>query len=170
MVQVWDQMGTAVKAELVPEHDTLKSLERNLLLRDRTSGPGETERRHLLKGKERAVERWKRVTAASFNKQKDKHLHVVPDPFCPTTVRLVEISTAKAVLVPHPGQSYNPTFEDHQALLSKAVKLEESLKREEERIENLLPRLVGYAAKQRALMKELSEGVSGLHKWQNSRS
>lgn len=50
MVQVWDQMGTAVKAELVPEHDTLKSLERNLLLRDRTSGPGETERRHLLKG------------------------------------------------------------------------------------------------------------------------
>jgi rRNA processing protein Krr1/Pno1 len=43
-----------------------------------------------------------------------------------------------------------------------AVKLEESLKREEERIAKQLPRLVGYAAKQRALMQELSEGVSWL--------
>jgi hypothetical protein len=49
MMQVWDEVGTAVKAQPVAEHDTLKSLERNLLLRDRTSGPGETERRHPLK-------------------------------------------------------------------------------------------------------------------------
>ena len=89
-------------------------------------------------------------------------IHSVLQPFCSTPARVVELSTAKAVLVPHPGQSYNPTFEDHQALLSMAVKLEESLKREEERIAKQLPRLVGYAAKQRALMQELSEGVSWL--------
>lgn len=37
------------------------------------------------------------------------------------------------MLLPHPGQSYNPTFEDHQALLAqehaKAVKEEEDAKR-----------------------------------------
>ena len=38
--QIWDSAGKAIKATPVPEHDELKSLDRFIHLRDRTSGPG----------------------------------------------------------------------------------------------------------------------------------
>jgi nucleolar protein 53 len=43
-----------------------------------------------------------------------------------------------AIEVPHPGTSYNPSYEDHQDLLLEAHAIElDKLKREERRIRNL---------------------------------
>lgn len=47
-------------------------------------------------------------------------------------------TTLPAVEVPHPGTSYNPTFEDHQALLQKACEREAKEMKKEAKIRRQL--------------------------------
>nr|CAG4647956.1 EOG090X07H9 [Moina brachiata]SVE93052.1 EOG090X07H9 [Moina brachiata] len=67
-----------------------------------------------------------------------------------------------AVEVPHPGASYNPTFQDHQELLQKACQNESKEIHKEKKISNAIaPMLkkVSPSEKQKAWMSEMSQGL-----------
>lgn len=71
----------------------------------------------------------------------------------------VERSFAPAVQLPVGGQSYNPAYEEHQALLAKALEFETALEEEKRRHAAGTPRPMGWLKTQEALMRELTEGV-----------
>ncbi|XP_021101675.1 glioma tumor suppressor candidate region gene 2 protein isoform X1 [Heterocephalus glaber] len=72
----------------------------------------------------------------------------------------VKPSSAPAVEVTPAGASYNPTFEDHQALLLAAHKVELQRQKEAEKLERQLALpLVEQAATQETVFREMCEGL-----------
>ncbi|KAL3874911.1 hypothetical protein ACJMK2_037863 [Sinanodonta woodiana] len=73
-------------------------------------------------------------------------------------------SVLNAVEVPHPGASYNPTYEDHQELLMKAHNVEKKKQKQEKRLYNALdaqfPK-AGQAPTQESILAEMSAGLFG---------
>ncbi|XP_003401834.3 ribosome biogenesis protein NOP53 [Bombus terrestris] len=71
-------------------------------------------------------------------------------------------SNIPAVEPPHPGMSYNPSFEDHQNLLHEVAQKEIELIKEEEhlnRVTTKMFRKVSPEEKENDLIKEMSEGL-----------
>ncbi|XP_064455594.1 ribosome biogenesis protein NOP53-like [Ornithodoros turicata] len=66
------------------------------------------------------------------------------------------------VEVPHPGASYNPAYDDHQALLSEALTVEEKKLREEKHIERVLTNMLPTreeAPTEATKLAEMSQGL-----------
>lgn len=71
-------------------------------------------------------------------------------------------SKLKAVQAPHPGMSYNPTFDDHQELIEQVVAKEETIIKKRERMDRVVTKKFGKMTRdQIAKMKE-KELVQGL--------
>ena len=67
-----------------------------------------------------------------------------------------------AVEVPLPGASYNPSFEDHQKLLQKALDIELQKKEEEDRLKRTVGRYrrkMNEEIAQKEWLKEMSQGL-----------
>ncbi|XP_068238039.1 ribosome biogenesis protein NOP53 [Palaemon carinicauda] len=77
-------------------------------------------------------------------------------------VRYQKTSALPAVKVPEPGQSYNPTFEDHQIVLEKAIRQQGKNKRIEERYDGATKKMyttIDKAPTQESWLAEMSEGL-----------
>ena len=74
----------------------------------------------------------------------------------------VKPSALPAIELPHPGTSYNPSYDDHQDLLLDAHVVElEKLKKEERRIRNLdskIPKMT-YSEIENLWLKEMSSDL-----------
>lgn len=71
-------------------------------------------------------------------------------------------SNKPAIEAPHPGVSYNPSFEDHQKLLQEVAQKEMKLIKEEKHLERVTTGMfkkVTAAEKESILIKEMSEGL-----------
>ncbi|XP_043791706.1 ribosome biogenesis protein NOP53 [Apis laboriosa] len=71
-------------------------------------------------------------------------------------------SNIPAVEAPHPGISYNPSFEDHQKLLHEVAQKEMELIKEEEHLNRVTTKMfkkVSPKEKESNLIKEMSEGL-----------
>jgi len=71
-------------------------------------------------------------------------------------------SKLPAIEKPLPGTSYNPTYDDHQALLQKAVDVEVEKEQKELKLQRILPtRLTQNAAEpiKQSWLKEMSSGL-----------
>ncbi|XP_076620000.1 ribosome biogenesis protein NOP53 [Colletes latitarsis] len=71
-------------------------------------------------------------------------------------------SAIPIIEAPHPGTSYNPSFEDHQNLLQKIAEEEMKLMKEEKHLERVTTKMfkkVSPEEKHKNLIKELSEGL-----------
>lgn len=71
-------------------------------------------------------------------------------------------SVLPAVEAPHPGMSYNPSFEDHQSLLHEVAQKELELIKEEKHLERVTTKMfkkVSPEEKENNMIKELSEGL-----------
>ncbi|CAK9806385.1 Ribosome biogenesis protein NOP53 [Anthophora plagiata] len=71
-------------------------------------------------------------------------------------------SVLPAVEAPHPGMSYNPSFDDHQSLLHKVAQKELELIKEEKHLERVTTKMfkkVSPEEKENNMIKELSEGL-----------
>ncbi|XP_053975384.1 ribosome biogenesis protein NOP53 [Hylaeus volcanicus] len=71
-------------------------------------------------------------------------------------------SVIPAIEAPHPGTSYNPSFEDHQNLLQEIAKKEMELIKEEKHLERVTSKMfkkVSPEEKEKAFMKEMSVGL-----------
>ncbi|CAK9803190.1 Ribosome biogenesis protein NOP53 [Anthophora quadrimaculata] len=71
-------------------------------------------------------------------------------------------SVLPAVEAPHPGMSYNPSFEDHQNLLREVAQKELELIKEEKHLERVTTKMfkkVSPEEKENNMIKELSEGL-----------
>lgn len=67
-----------------------------------------------------------------------------------------------AIEPPHPGTSYNPSFEDHQNLLHQVAKEEMELLKEEKHLERVTTKMfrkISPEEKEEDLLKEMSEGL-----------
>jgi len=88
-----------------------------------------------------------------------------------TRKRLPNLPKSKSVLVtklpkiepPHPGQSYNPTFADHQDLLKRAVVQENQKDKKEQKIARKFA-ITGEIATEASKTAELREGLDLLKK------
>lgn len=67
----------------------------------------------------------------------------------------------KAIQAPHPGLSYNPTFDDHQELVEQVVAKEETINKKKERLERVTKAFGRMTRDQIAKMKE-KEAIQGL--------
>ena len=77
----------------------------------------------------------------------------------PTSLRRkVKPSELPSVEVPHPGASYNPTYEDHQELLTKAKLIEYAKDRDEKRVERALAALTTDRP-EKVWLEEMSAGL-----------
>ncbi|CAK1545780.1 unnamed protein product [Leptosia nina] len=91
----------------------------------------------------------------------------------PTTQRLrpkpplpKTLVTRAAVETPHPGVSYNPSFQEHQELLQDVVKHEEKMMKKEahiNRVTSKLFRRVTTKSKENQWIEEMSEGLPTPH-------
>jgi len=73
--------------------------------------------------------------------------------------KLQNPSALPAVEVPHPGQSYNPTFKDHQALMSAAVQVQENRAKKQRKIDRVVEECGKAIATDKEELKELAELV-----------
>ncbi|XP_025995808.1 ribosome biogenesis protein NOP53 [Solenopsis invicta] len=72
-------------------------------------------------------------------------------------------SILSAVEMPHPGTSYNPSYNDHQKLLNEVAKKELELIKKEEHLDRVTTRLfqkISLKKQEENMMKEMSEGLS----------
>lgn len=72
-------------------------------------------------------------------------------------------SVLPAIEVPHPGTSYNPSYEDHQNLLQEVAQKELNLIKEEKHLERVTTKMfkkVSAAEKEKNFMNEMSEGLN----------
>ncbi|XP_076652703.1 ribosome biogenesis protein NOP53 [Halictus rubicundus] len=72
-------------------------------------------------------------------------------------------SVLPAIEVPHPGTSYNPSYEDHQNLLREVAEKELELMKEEKHLERVTTKMfkkVSPAEKEKNFMNEMSEGLN----------
>ncbi|XP_076299144.1 ribosome biogenesis protein NOP53 [Lasioglossum baleicum] len=72
-------------------------------------------------------------------------------------------SVLPAIEVPHPGTSYNPSYEDHQNLLREVAGKEMELMKEEKHLERVTTKMfkkVSAAEKEKYFMNEMSEGLN----------
>lgn len=79
----------------------------------------------------------------------------------PTSLRK-KPSILPAIEPPHPGTSYNPSFEDHQNLLREVAQKEMELIKEEEHLERVTTKMfrkVSPEEKEENLLKEMLEGL-----------
>ncbi|CAJ0769468.1 18674_t:CDS:2, partial [Entrophospora sp. SA101] len=82
----------------------------------------------------------------------------------PPTLKLKPTEIIPAVHKPHPGASYNPTFEDHQLLLKIAHEEEVDKLLKKERIAKELPHLENKEKKKSMLLKEQEEKIAKKNK------
>lgn len=69
-------------------------------------------------------------------------------------------SELEAVTVPHPGASYNPTFEDHQKLLQKANSVEKQKLKEKQKLYRALDaQFPKVPISEEEYLKEMSAGI-----------
>ena len=71
-------------------------------------------------------------------------------------------SAISAIEVPHPGTSYNPSFQDHQTLLQEIAKKELEVMKEEAHLERVTTKMfkkVSPTQKEKDYMQEMSEGL-----------
>ncbi|CAD1468186.1 unnamed protein product, partial [Heterotrigona itama] len=71
-------------------------------------------------------------------------------------------SNIPAVESPHPGISYNPSFQDHQNLLCEVVRKEKEFIKEEEHLKRVTTKMfkkVSPEERENNLIKEMSEGL-----------
>ncbi|KOC64303.1 Uncharacterized protein WH47_01471 [Habropoda laboriosa] len=71
-------------------------------------------------------------------------------------------SALPAVEAPHPGMSYNPSFEDHQNLLHEVAQKELELIKEEKHLERVTTKMfkkISPEEKEKNMIKEMSEGL-----------
>lgn len=71
-------------------------------------------------------------------------------------------SLLPSVEIPHPGSSYNPTYEDHQKLLLEAVLVEQKKEKEEQHLKRVLDDM--FPSKEKApthetWLQEMSQGL-----------
>ncbi|XP_015433388.1 PREDICTED: uncharacterized protein CG1785 [Dufourea novaeangliae] len=79
-------------------------------------------------------------------------------------------SVIPAIEAPHPGMSYNPSYEDHQKLLQEVKEKEMELIKEEKHLERVTTRMfkkVSQEQKEKNFMNEMSEGLN-LEEGQNA--
>jgi nucleolar protein 53 len=103
--------------------------------------------------------------------EKDLKINDTNEYFLRTTNRImpnkpknfdVKPSLLPAIELPHPGTSYNPTYEDHQDLLLKAHLVElEKLKKEEKLMRNMDAKIPKMTEEQieKLWLKEMSTGL-----------
>ncbi|XP_076236107.1 ribosome biogenesis protein NOP53 [Calliopsis andreniformis] len=71
-------------------------------------------------------------------------------------------SVISPIEAPHPGMSYNPSFEDHQKLLQEVAQKELALIKEEKHLERVTTKMfkkVSPEEKQKTFLQEMSEGL-----------
>ncbi|CAD5123345.1 DgyrCDS11699 [Dimorphilus gyrociliatus] len=69
-------------------------------------------------------------------------------------------SEIEAITAPHPGASYNPTFEDHQELLKRATEIEKKKLKEQQKIYNSLnAKFPKTPISEEEYLKEMSGGI-----------
>ncbi|XP_078042487.1 ribosome biogenesis protein NOP53 [Augochlora pura] len=71
-------------------------------------------------------------------------------------------SVLPAIEIPHPGTSYNPSYEDHQKLLQEVAEKELELIKEEKHLERVTTKMfkkVPLAEKEKNFINEMSEGL-----------
>ncbi|KAK2587379.1 hypothetical protein KPH14_003096 [Odynerus spinipes] len=71
-------------------------------------------------------------------------------------------SVLPAIEVPHPGTSYNPSYDDHQELLHEVAQKELELIKEEAHLNRVTTNMfkkVSAAEKEKSTLKEMSEGL-----------
>jgi len=76
--------------------------------------------------------------------------------------RFQKPSLLPPVEIPHPGASYNPAYEDHQELLSKALKVEEVKQQQELHLKRVLTDMFPTKAEAptpESILKEMSQGL-----------
>ncbi|XP_034184759.1 ribosome biogenesis protein NOP53 [Osmia lignaria lignaria] len=76
-------------------------------------------------------------------------------------------SALPAIEAPHPGTSYNPSFEDHQTLLHQIAKKEMELIKEEQHLKRVTTDMfkkVSVEEKENNLLKEMLEGLKSEEK------
>lgn len=79
----------------------------------------------------------------------------------PTSLRK-KPSALPAIEVPHPGTSYNPSYEDHQNLLREVAQKELELMKEEAHLNRVTTHMfkkVSTDEKEKSTLKEMSEGL-----------
>uniref|UniRef100_A0A336LMN0 Ribosome biogenesis protein NOP53 n=1 Tax=Culicoides sonorensis TaxID=179676 RepID=A0A336LMN0_CULSO len=79
-------------------------------------------------------------------------------------------SKLKAVQPPHPGLSYNPTFDDHQELIEEVVKKEETIIKKREHLERVLTNKMAKMTRdqiEKMKQKELIQGLPIDHSKEN---
>lgn len=67
----------------------------------------------------------------------------------------------KAVQTPHPGVSYNPTFDDHQELVDQIVAKEETIIKKKERMDRVLTQKLGKMTRDQIEKVKEQEMVQG---------
>lgn len=71
-------------------------------------------------------------------------------------------SKLKAVQPPHPGMSYNPTFDDHQELIEQVVAKEEIIIKRQERMERVVTKKFGKMTRDQVEKMKQKELIQGL--------
>lgn len=68
-------------------------------------------------------------------------------------------SLLPSIETPHPGQSYNPAYDDHQELLQKAIAVEQKRLEKEARLKRTYDDTLGQPPTQAELLREMSQGL-----------
>jgi len=71
-------------------------------------------------------------------------------------------SVLPAVEIPHPGTSYNPSYDDHQELLHEVAQKELELMKQEEHLDRVTTQMfkkISLKERDKYMMKEMSEGL-----------
>nr|XP_033329970.1 ribosome biogenesis protein NOP53 [Megalopta genalis] len=72
-------------------------------------------------------------------------------------------SVIPAIEIPHPGTSYNPSYEDHQKLLQEIAEKELELMKEEKHLERVTTKMfkkVSLVEREKNFINEMSEGLN----------
>lgn len=78
----------------------------------------------------------------------------------PPKTYLKKPSEVEAVTIPHPGASYNPTFEDHQELLNTANHVENKKLKEKQKLYRALDaKFPKVPISEEEYLKEMSAGI-----------
>lgn len=80
----------------------------------------------------------------------------------PASVRRKPSSGIEAVKAPHPGESYNPSYQDHQQLLRTIADRETELIKKEQHLERVTTKMfkkIPAEEKERILLEEMSQGL-----------